>query len=375
VNIVYFIDHLRPDGTQHVLNQLVEGLAARGHRQAVVCLNDSWDAAVVDRLRQAQAEVRIVGKMALATGYGLLSTWRWLRTRQFDVAVTFLFASDVIGRTLARAAGAPRIISSLRARNTNYTRWQRWLVRRTMPWADVVVLNSSYVRNFAIAEEGAPANRILIIPNGVQVENYGELVSRPALCAEFGLPPNQHLVGSVGRLTYQKGFDILLQALALIPRQDVNLLLVGTGEEGNRLRAQAVGLGLARRVHFAGYRHDVPRLLSAFDLYIHPARFEGMPNTLLEAMAAGCPIVASAVDGNRELIDEGINGWLVPADDAAALAEAIQVVLDDPQEAKRRAAVGQARAATQFGLKAVVSAWERVLEDPRYENVEVHATT
>jgi len=361
VKIVYFVDHLRADGTQLVLEQLVHGLARRGHEQCVVCLNDSSDEALVNRLRKVCTDVRIVGKAAIVSGYGLVSMWLWLRLESFDVAVTLLFTSDVIGRTLARAAGVPRIVSSLRARNVHYTRWQRWLVRRTVGWADAIVLNSAAVRDFAIAEEGAQPDRIIVIRNGVQVENYHASLSRASLRAEFGLAPEQCLVGSVGRLTYQKGYDVLLQALALVPRMDVHLLLVGTGDEEASLHASVDALGLQRRVHFAGYRRDVPRLLGALDLYVHPARFEGMPNALLEAMAAGCPIVASTVDGNRELIEDGVHGWLVPPEDARALAEAIEYALDNPNEARRRSTAARANATIRFSLDSMIVAWENVL--------------
>lgn len=362
MKIVYFIDHLRPDGTQKVLKQLVDGLARRGHEQTVICLNDSWDEVLVTDLHETQAKVRIVGKMALASGCGLLSIWRWLRSNRFDVAVTFLFVSHVIGRPLARAAGVPRIVSSLRTRNMHYAQWQRRLVRYTMRWADAVVLNSNYVRHFAVTEEGAPANRIYVIPNGVRVENYSQAMSRVDLCAEFGLVLDQRLVGSVGRLTHQKGFDVLLQAIALIPRPDINLVVIGTGEEEARLRIQAATLGLTRRVHFAGYRRDVPRLLGALDLYVHPARFEGMPNALLEAMAAGCPVVATAVDGNCELIEDGLQGRLVPAENVEALATAIQAALNNPVDARKQAVAAQTRVAKQFSVDAMVTSWEKVLK-------------
>jgi hypothetical protein len=116
MNIAYFIDHLRWDGTQTVLSQLVNGLAVQGHRQTVFCLNDSWDEELVKRLRSVGADVRIVGKMALASGYGILALLRYSQKTKFDVAITFLFVSDVLGRTIAKWARIPRIISSLRAR-------------------------------------------------------------------------------------------------------------------------------------------------------------------------------------------------------------------------------------------------------------------
>lgn len=357
MKIVYFIDHLRFDGTQRVLQQLVEGLGTRGHEQAIVCWNDSWDEPLLTALKKTGTKVRIVGKRALLLGYGIISTWLWLKREHFDVAVTLLFFSDVLGRTLAHLTSIPRIVSSIRARNVNYKSWQRWLVRRTMRWADAVILNSAGVKAFAVREEGADPEKIHVIPNGVRIEAYRNPISRADLRAEFNLEPDQLLIGSVGRLTYQKGFDILIQALALLNRPDVHLLLVGEGEERAALQALAHQLRVASQVHFAGYRRDVPRLLGALDLYVQPSRFEGMPNALLEALAAGCPVIASDVDGNRELLASG-RGQLVVPENPLQLSKAIERSLSNLDGIRRTL---QNQSIAEFSVDYMVERWEKVL--------------
>jgi glycosyltransferase involved in cell wall biosynthesis len=360
MKIVYFIDHLRPDGAQNLLRQLVEGLAARGHDQTVICLNDSWDQVLVDHLREAGANVYIVGRLALATGYGLLSIWRRLRGTRFDVAVTLLFVSDVIGRAIAKAAGIPSIVTTLLTRNVDYTRLQRLLVRSTMPWADTVIISSIHLRDFGIAEEGAKPDRIWVVPHSIQVEDYDMKRDQVSLREEFGLPASGFLLGTVGRLTYQKGFDVLVNALSMSARNEFNLLIFGVGEDEPELRALADKLHLRERVCFAGYRHDLPRLLGSLDLYLQPSRFEGMPLALLGAMAAACPIVATSVDGNRDLIEEGVHGWLVPPENPAGLARAIEEALGDPNEARRRGSAARQRVAAHFSVEAMVLAWEKL---------------
>jgi glycosyltransferase involved in cell wall biosynthesis len=362
LKVLYCIDHLRADGTQRVLTQLVAGLNRCSHQQAVLCLNDSYDVQLVAQLRAAGAEVRMVGRSGFVLGYGLLSAWRWMKRERFDSVVTLLFVSDVLGRTLAHLARIPGIITSLRARNTNYTKWQRWLVRGTMRWANKVVLNSAAVRDFAISEEGAQPDRIVVIPNGIEIEPYSQPITRAELCVQLGVSTGTLLIGSVGRLTHQKGYNLLIEALAQSALTSAHLLLMGTGEEADRLTAQARQRGISERVHLLGYRQDVPRLLGALDLYVQPSRFEGMPNAVLEAMAAGCPIVASAVDGIQELIDDGVQGWLVPPENITALAAAIDSALSDRDEAQRRAQAAQRRAAQDFSVDAMVTAWERVLD-------------
>lgn len=363
MRFLFVIDHLRPEGTQRVLCQLAAGLTRRGHTIAVLCLNDSWDAALVAELRQSGSQVRILGKTALLAGYGVPAALAWMRRGRFDAVATMLFVADVVGRSLGRLAGIPRVISSIRARNVNYRLWQLLLVRATAALADAVVVNSRGTRVFAVAAEGARPGRLVYIPNGIDVAAYREPMAREALRAELGLAPTAPLIGAVGRLNRQKGLDLLLAALAMTDRDDAHLLLVGEGEERAPLQGQAQMLQLEDRVHFAGYRRDVPRLLGALDLYVHPARFEGMPNALLEAMAAACPIVATSIDGNGELIEAGRQGWLVPPEDPSALAGALREALDDRPEARRRGAAARERAARCFSLEAMVTAWEEVLRE------------
>ena len=362
VKIVWFIDHLRPDGTQRVLTQLVAGLSAHGHSQAVVCLNDSWDQAILNELHSSGCEVRIIGKAALLTGTGIYRTWRWLRAERFDAAVTLLFYSDVVGRTLAHAAGVPRVVTYIQARNTNYTFWQRWCVRRTMRWADRVVVCSRSLSDYAIEAEGATEGKVSVIPHGIRVNGVYAPPENQSLRSELHIPVDCYLIGSLGRLTYQKGYDILLDALARMPEENVHVLMAGTGEMLPSLQAQAAGLGIAERVHWVGYRRDVPRILQDIDIYVQPSRFEGMPNAVLEAMAAERPIVASAVDGHCELIEDGISGWLVPGENPAATARALSEGLIDWNEAFRRGKEARRRALDLYSLDKMVAGWEDLLE-------------
>jgi glycosyltransferase involved in cell wall biosynthesis len=361
VKIVWFIDHLRPDGTQRVLTQLVEGLSQRGHQHAVVCVNDSWDAQVVESLRACRCEVRIIGKAALVTGIGVIQTLRWLRNERFDAAVTLLFYSDVIGRTLAHAAGVPRIVTSIRARNVDYSRWQRWLDRITMKWADQVVINSAGIREYVQTQVGVRTNALVLVPNGVNIPDLPSRSERSHARETLGIRNGAIVIGSVGRLEPQKGYDLLIQAYRYLEPDKPYLLIIGNGSQEGDLREQIARDGLTEKVFLLGYRRDVLDIYPAIDLYVQPSRFEGMPNALMEAMAAGLPVIATAVDGNCELIEDGCSGWLAPAGDAEGLASVISSAIRKSDEARRRGEEGRARVCVLFPLEKMVSRWETLL--------------
>ena len=161
------------------------------------------------------------------------------------------------------------------------------------------------------------------------------LAARPP--ADLERAVGRPLVGFVGRLAPQKGVRYLLQAagLARAAGAEFHLLLVGEGDEEPALRALIGRLGLNDRVTLAGYRPDVPQVLAALDLFVLPSLYEGLPLTLLEAMAVGRPVIATDVPGNRDPIRHGETGWLVPSRDPAALAAALGALLADPGERER----------------------------------------
>lgn len=363
MKIVYFIDHLRPDGTQYVLRQLVRGLGKRGHRQLVFCLNDSYDHVMIDQLKQAGVELVMVGKLSLLTGEGFFRILKILRQEKFDCAVTLLFFADVIGRLAARLAGVPWIVTSIQTHDEFYHSWQRWLERRTMSLADRVLLNSENYRDFAIREEGISPDQLVVIFNAIDADSYS-MPSHSGLKTELGLSPDVKLLGSTGRLTYQKGFDVLVRALALMEHIDAHLAIAGIGEELAFLQELAGGTGVADRVHFLGFRRDIPWVLAGLDVYVHASRYEGMPIAVLEAMAAGRPIVATAVDGTKELIRHTAHGWLAPPDDPQSLAFLIDGVLSSPEEAKLLGRAARDRVMKDFSEERMISLWEAALTAP-----------
>ena len=165
---------------------------------------------------------------------------------------------------------------------------------------------------------------------------------------------------ALGRLHPNKGFDVLLRALALLPPA-TTLALAGEGPERAALEALAAELGIAARVRFLGWRQDAGALLKAADVFVCPSRSEPLGNVVIEAWSATRPVVAAAAEGPRELIADGADGLLVPKEDAAALAGAIGALLADPARAARLAQAGRARFERDFAEAAVVARWRDFL--------------
>jgi len=165
-------------------------------------------------------------------------------------------------------------------------------------------------------------------------------------------PAVPQTVLTVARLDPQKGLHDLVAAAALVP--EARVMVVGEGPERRALETRIAHLGLGDRVHLLGFRSDVPDLLAGSDLFVLPSLFEGLPLSILEAMAAGKPVVATAIGGNDEAVVDGATGLLVPPGDPRALADAIRALLRDPERRRRLGEAGRRRAEAEFSAPAMV---------------------
>lgn len=209
-----------------------------------------------------------------------------------------------------------------------------------------VVANSQGLA--ALARQSAGQTPIRMIPNGVDTARF-----TPAEHREEGGPV--HLV-FVGRVVHQKGLDVLLAALSKLPAEaEYALTIVGDGPLRGALTEQAAALGVLPRMRFAGWagREEMPELLRRADLFVFPSRDEGMPNAVLEAMAAGLPVVATRISGNEEVVVDGETGLLVPPDDPDALAGALAGLLTDAARRRRLGAAGRERVCREYSWRSV----------------------
>jgi glycosyltransferase involved in cell wall biosynthesis len=362
MKLTFVIDSLAMGGAQKHVRQMALGLAARGHQVQVISLNDVCHAAMVEPLIAAGIPVTVMGRRAMLCGVGLIRLWRRLRSDRPDLLITVLFASTIAGRIAATLAGKGiRIVTCVQARNINYGGWQFALLRLTARATARFFFNSRSAMPFALKHEGARAELSHYVANGVEIPTAGrgELARK---WSDFGLylQPDHEVIVTIGRLDPQKGYGCLLRAFRQVvgQREQARLLMIGAGPEEPKLRALAEELGVAEKVIFAGERADGPLLASLARLYVQPSLFEGTPNALMEAMAAGVPAVATAVDGVPEIVTHGVSGWLVPPNEPAALAEAVLGALRDTQEAEKVGRHGREKMLKQFDTAAMISRYE-----------------
>lgn len=251
-------------------------------------------------------------------------------------------------------------------RRMDYPMTRGWMTRLLYEQsADMVVAISQGVEA-ALFAGGVPPTRIRRIPSGVETARFvANEQARQQLRAALGLAPHDILVLTVGALTERKGHGTLFSAASMLQERGVWLRYMVCGEGSLRasLEDQARALGLQEAMHFSGFASNVPDYLSAADIFVHVPLWEGLGVAVIEALAAGLPVVASRVGGIPELIDDERTGLLVPAQDAAALAVAIERLVHEPQWAKTLAATGQTFVQARFDVSVMVQANESLYNE------------
>lgn len=235
-------------------------------------------------------------------------------------------------------------------------------------WRDRLIYRRFVTHLIAVSEEvagvfrarsGLPVEKIRILVNGVDVKKFSG-GDRASFRAKTMIRPEEVMVGSAGRLVSQKNFPLLIEAVSLLPEPRPGLIIAGAGENHGQLFRDGLDRGLTRWL--LGPCDDMPSFYAGLDLFVFPSNQEGRSNAVLEAMAAGLPVIASDIPGNRELIEPGRTGVLFPAGDAAALASAIQGLLADPD--RRQALGAAAQAWVHENLDADII-WGRLEENLR----------
>lgn len=360
VPIAFCITELDRGGAERALSQLVLGLNRDEWSPRVFCLGPRGHFADVIEAGGVMVECFDASGL-LSLPRVLLRLTLALRRFRPRILQTFLFHANIVGRVAGRLARVPRIVSGIRVAERR-SRWFGRVDRWTNGLVDHNVCVSQGVADFAATQTGLSRRKLSVIPNGVEFETFA--AAAPSDLTPFGVPVGSPVCITVGRLEEQKGIDVLLDAAVRVQAAHPNchFLIVGDGRDRVSLQARAVELGQAATTHFTGLRADVPSLLAAATLFVLPSRWEGMANALLEAMASGLPVVATAVEGSTELVRSGETGLLVPAGTSVELATAICSVLAAPSHSRKMALVAQGIVKSDYTTDASVRAYCRLYE-------------
>lgn len=355
--VFHLIDSFNVGGTETQAVELARRLPATGYEVTVGCLKR--EGPLEDRLQGtgiAICEFRSRGGIDSPSGLRQLLRMTWF-LRSFDIVHTHDLWSNLIGVPAARLAGIPAIVSS--RRDLSHLEWYQGRRRVCLKWIQnlggAVVTNAAPIRDVLLREDGFDPRKVRVIHNGVDVAKFK--LARKDRIRLFPDAGDGKLVVLVGNMhTDVKGHPWLIAAAPAVLEQfpDTRFVLVGEGEQRSHFEKQVRDLGVLQSFLFLGRRSDIPEILASCDIAVLPSRAEGLPNAVLEYMAAGLPVIASRVGGNAELVQDGVTGMSVPSEDSAALSAALLKLLSEPALAARLAQAGHEFTVRNFSFERLV---------------------
>jgi glycosyltransferase involved in cell wall biosynthesis len=350
--ILHIIPTLDRGGAEKQLVLLAEGLP-RDEFELHVCALTRGGPREAE-LRAAEVPVTVIGKRWKADPLAFWKLRRHLARLQPALVHTWLFAAGAYGRVAARSAGVKRLIAGERCVDRWKSSWQWAIDRHLAGFTDRFVTNSTGVQDYCVAH-GLPVAKFTVIPNGVPPARDSD-VSRDELFNELRLPSGARLIGVVGRLWPQKRVKDLIWAADLVRvlHDNIRLVIIGDGPERASLEEFARGASDLEHIRFLGERGDVWRIMPHLDMLWQGSEYEGQPNSVMEAMACGVPVVASDIPGNRDLVVHGETGFLLPLGDRAAWGRTANTLLTDSNLATRLGAAGRERMLNDFSVERMV---------------------
>ena len=358
--LFFLLDSFMIGGTETQAVELARRFDPERYEVTIGCLRK--EGPLLSRLNGSR--VRVV-EFAMGGGIdspsGMLAVLRlarFLRKGRFQIVHAHDLWSNMIGVIAGKLARIPVIITS--QRDLSHDAWYRTYRRRVLRYlqrhSSMVLANAQAIRDGLISEDHLPAGKVGVIYNGVDLDRFHNAkVERESL---FPGMTERKLIVHVGNMNSDvKGHPVLIAAAAKIAElhSEALFVLVGDGPMRAEFENQTESAGVKQSVLFLGRRSDVPQILGACDIAVLPSLAEGLPNAVLEYLAAGLPVVATALGGNLEVIQDGVSGVLIPPHDSVALAAVLVRLLDDPDLASRLAKAGYEHVTSSFSFDRLVA--------------------
>jgi glycosyltransferase involved in cell wall biosynthesis len=352
INVLHLINEIEPAGAETLLLNTVRHFDKQRFN-LLVCYF-TGPGTLADETRAAGAEVIDFSKEGKVDPLFLPKLISFVWERQIDIIHTHLNQATLIGRLVAKLMGIRPILST---RHYAYDHKEKGLVRRLERWSasvdSMILAVSKPVRDHLVSKDGCSSERIEVLTNAIDVNAFTVRdYVRPTVRT-----PWAPVIGAVGRLHPSKGYDTLLKTAEIVLKElpAVRFKIVGGGELLRDLKVKAEQLGISEAVEFLGQKQpaEIPDILTGFDVFVQASNWEAFGIAIVEAMACGLPVVATEVEGVLDVVDDGVNGFLVPPRDPKALAERIIALCDDPELRRRIGDQAHRKAESHFDIRVM----------------------
>ncbi|MDO8435379.1 MAG: glycosyltransferase [bacterium] len=351
VNIVHIIPTLNRGGAERIVVDLLKHIDRKRFSPSLITLKSSG--ALRDEIEAAGIPHISFTASRLGGALVVNRLARAITSLKPDIVHTHLFGADAWGIRAARKAKVPCIITTEHNVNRDESRTRRIIKSRALREVTRVIAVSPAVARFARETYGVAEDKISVIPNGIDLTHYGHDRRND----------QKFRIGALGRLEEQKGFRFLIEALAMLPDRDWQCVIAGEGTQKQKLETLSRKMGVSSRVQLVGGRADVPALLATFDVLVLPSLWEGQGIVLLEAGAAGVPVIASRVDGIAEMLAGKEAALLTAPGDARGIMLALRWVREHTEAANAMAARWKRMIEKEYTIKIMVRRYEDLYEN------------
>jgi glycosyltransferase involved in cell wall biosynthesis len=355
IKVVHIMPQIGVGGAEGQLYELITHSDPSSVQHEVLYYSDTRDEVMLERYRSGGINFSRIPRNRKRPIRFLRDLSNAIRQSQPDIVHCWLISSNFWGRLAAIWAGVKHIIVAWRSRNIWKSLGMKICEKLTTNKVHHTA-NSFACASYIAEKLGISSNRFTVIYNGIDLDKYGIDVDRRQIFSGISIPDGAKIVTMVGRLGPEKNYPMLLRVAqkAKLKGLSAHFLIVGGGRMYDKLNEMARQLDVLDIVHFMGIRIDIPQVLAASDIFMFTTNFEGFPNALLEAMAAGLPIVSTNFAGVDELVQNGITGLIVPCDDANAAYDCLHSYIDNPAAAKTVGCAGKRFVNGRFAMQTMV---------------------
>lgn len=358
--VLHLIQSLGSGGCENMLLRTLPLVSDFEH--TIVTLKEPGELA--PKFVSAGIAVETIRAVHVLSPSGIRRLRETIRGRKPDIIITYLFHADLLGRFALRSATQAPIIPFLRT-TYNHPRYRiarffEWLTR---PLVRRYLANSEAVKDFYVRRIGVAPERITVIPNGIDTAFFDQLAPDPKLRESLSIAPDDFVITCVANLHPNKGHRYLLEAFESLWLEfpKAKLLIIGDGKERKNIETMIQSFRSKEAIQLLGRRNDVPALLKLSHLFVLPTLFEGQSNAILEAMAAGVPVITTDIPENRTYTEHEKTGLLVPLENTSELADSIRKLMIEPAVARTIATQARDSVRARHGLFSIAQNWNNFL--------------